>query len=213
MWIKICATTCIDDAFSSIEAGADALGFVFSASPRQISAERAREIVRQLPANIESIGVFRNESVERVAQVADEAGLTGVQLHGDETAAFITRIRAIFPAHRRIGVIKAVLVNDYFEERFAEICTDSDGIDSILLDSGGGSGRTFDWKRVQPLVEENRKPLILAGGLNASNIEEAIRIFTPWGVDVVSGVEHEPGRKDPEKLRAFVAAARRTQPS
>lgn len=85
--------------------------------------------------------------------------------------------------------------------------------DSILLDSGGGSGRTFDWQKAQPLLGKNRKRLILAGGLNAGNIEEAIRIFTPWGVDVVSGVECEPGRKDPEKLRAFVAAVRRAQQS
>ena len=88
-WIKICATTCVEDAVASITAGADALGFVFASSPRQISANQARQIVQQVPANIETIGVFRNESVERVAQVVEEAQLTGVQLHGEETAAFI----------------------------------------------------------------------------------------------------------------------------
>ncbi len=212
-WIKICATTCIEDGLASIAAGADALGFVFAPSPRRISAGQAREIVRQLPATIESIGVFCNESLERVTQVMEEAKLTGIQLHGEETAAFITEMKAMLPPDPKIRVIKTVLVNDHFEERFARVCAEYDCIDSILLDSGGGSGRTFDWKKAQPLLKKNRKPLILAGGLNAGNIEEAIRAFTPWGVDVVSGVEREPGRKDPEKLRAFVAAVRRTQPS
>lgn len=203
----------MEDALASIAAGADALGFVFAPSPRRISASQAREIVRQLPANIESIGVFRNESVERVTQAVKEAMLTGVQFHGEETAAFITEMKAMLPPHRKIRLIKTVLVNDHVGERFAEVCNGYDCIDFVLLDSGGGSGRRFDWQKAQPLLRKTRKPLILAGGLNADNIEEAIRTFTPWGVDVVSGVEREPGRKDPEKLRAFVAAVRRTQPS
>ena len=118
----------------------------------------------------------------------------------------------LLPQHK-IRVIKTVLVNDHFEERFAEVCADYDCVDSILLDSGGGSGQTFDWQRAQPLLGKSTKPLVLAGGLNAGNIEAAMRKFTPWGVDVVSGVEREPGRKDPEKLRAFIAAVRRAQKS
>ena len=208
-WIKICATTCVEDAVASITAGADALGFVFASSPRQISAGQARQIVQQVPANIETIGVFRNESVERVAQVVEEAQITGVQLHGEETAAFILEMKARLPPQRKIRVIKTVLVNDLFEDRFAEVCAGFDHIDSVLLDSGGGSGRTFDWQKAQPFLGKNRKPLILAGGLNASNIKEAINMFTPWGVDVVSGVERHPGRKDPDKLRAFVEAVRK----
>lgn len=187
------------------------MGFVFAPSPRQISADQARQIVQQVPANVETIGVFRNESAERVAQVVEEARLTGVQLHGEETAAFIVEMKAMLPPQSKIRVIKTVLVNDHFEERFAEVCAGLDHIDSILLDSGGGSGRTFDWQKVQPFLGKNRKPLILAGGLNASNIKEAIGLFTPWGVDVVSGVEREPGRKDPDKLKAFVEAVRETQ--
>jgi phosphoribosylanthranilate isomerase len=211
IWVKICATTCVEDALASITAGADALGFVFTASPRQISANQAREIVQQVPAGIETIGVFRNEPVERVAQVVEETRLTGVQLHGEETAAFITEMKAMLPPQRKIRVIKTILVNDYFEERFAQVCAGADDIDSVLLDSGGGSGRTFDWQKAQPFLGQNRKPLILAGGLNASNIKEAIGLFTPWGVDVVSGVEREPGRKAPHKLRAFIQAIRETQ--
>ncbi|HEV3041289.1 MAG TPA: phosphoribosylanthranilate isomerase [Candidatus Angelobacter sp.] len=212
-WIKICATTCVEDALASIAAGADALGFIFAPSPRRISADQAREIVRQVPPNIETIGVFRNEPVQRVAQVVEEAQLTGIQLHGEETAASIIEMKAMLPPHRKISVIKVVEVNDHFEERFDQVCAGFDCIDSVLLDSGGGSGRAFDWQKAQPLLKKNKRPLILAGGLNAGNVKEAIRTFTPWGVDVVSGVEREPGRKDPEKLRAFVAAVRKTQQS
>jgi len=212
-WIKICGTTCVEDALASIEAGADALGFIFAPSKRQVSAEQAREIVEHLPARVERIGIFRNDSAERVTQTVEEVGLTGIQLHGEETSACIGEMKAKLLPRHKVGVIKTVLVNDHFEERFAEVCANYSCIDSILLDSGGGSGQTFDWQRAQPLLGKNTKPLLLAGGLNASNIEEAIRKFTPWGVDVVSGVEREPGRKDPEKLRAFVAAVRRAQQS
>jgi phosphoribosylanthranilate isomerase len=211
VWIKICGTTCIEDALASIGAGADALGFVFAPSKRRVSAEQVEKIIGQLHGNIECIGVFRNESVERVTEMVEQLQLTTVQLHGEETAEFIGEMKARLAPHHKIRVIKTVLVNDNFEQRFAEACADDGCIDSILLDSGGGSGRTFDWKKPRPLLAGNRKRLILAGGLNPDNIEEAIRQFSPWGVDVVSGVEREPGRKDPEKLRAFIAAVRKGQ--
>jgi phosphoribosylanthranilate isomerase len=212
-WIKFCATTCIDDALASIEAGANALGFVFAPSKRRVSAEQAREIVAQLPGNIERIGIFDNESVQHVAEVVERVGLTGVQLHGEETPAFIGELVARLAPERNISVIKTVLVNDHFDARFTQVCRDYDCIDAILLDSGGGTGRTFDWQKAQPLLSNNGKHLIVAGGLNAENVGEAIRKFSPWGVDVVSGVEREPGRKDPEKLKAFVAAVRRAEQS
>jgi phosphoribosylanthranilate isomerase len=210
-WIKICATTCIEDAVASIQAGADALGFVFAPSKRRVSAGQAREIVAQLPQHIERIGVFNNESAVRVAEIVEQVKLTAVQLHGDESPAFINELLAKLPADRSVGVIKTVIVNGNFEARFAEVCQNYDCIDSVLLDSGGGSGRTFNWQKAQPLLSTNRKQLIVAGGLNAENVGEAIRNFSPWGVDVVSGVEREPGRKDPEKLKAFIAAVRRAE--
>lgn len=210
-WIKICATTSIDDALASLAAGADALGFVFAPSKRRVSAETAREIIAQLPENIERIGVFQSECAERIAELVEQAGLTGVQLHGEETPAFIAEMTSKFKSDTPVKVIKTVLVNDSFEERFAEVCQNSDGVDSILVDSGGGSGRTFDWQKAQPLLEQCHKRLVIAGGLNTENVGDAIRIFSPWGVDVVSGVELEPGRKDPEKLKAFVAAVRRAE--
>jgi phosphoribosylanthranilate isomerase len=212
-WIKICATTCIEDALASIEAGANALGFVFAPSKRRVFARQAQEIVAQLPESVERIGVFSDESAERIAETVEQAKLTGVQLHGDESLEFIENLKTGLTRERNIRVIKTVLVNGEFEARFAHVCRDYDCIDSILLDSGGGSGRTFDWRKVQPLLANNRKRLIVAGGLNPGNVGEAIHKFAPWGVDVVSGVEREPGRKDPEKLKAFVAAVRRTEKS
>jgi len=212
-WIKICATTGVDDALASIEAGANALGFVFAPSKRQVSAEQAAMIIARLPADMERVGVFSDDPVERVAAVVEQAGLTTVQLHGEETPAFIEDLAARWPRGRRVRVIKTVLVNERFAARFARVCQDYSGIDSILLDAGSGSGRTFDWDTAQHLLGKSRKRLIVAGGLNPDNVGEAIRKFAPWGVDVVSGVEREPGRKDPAKLKAFVAAVRKAEQS
>jgi len=212
-WIKICATTCIEDALASIEAGADALGFVFAPSKRRVSAEQAQAIVAELPANIERVGVFSGDSPAHVRDVAEKVGLTAIQLHGEETSEFISQLRSRWVRVPRIGVIKTILVNDDFARRFEEVCRDKDGIDSILLDAGAGSGRTFDWQKAQPYLSRNKTRVIVAGGLNAENVGEAIRKLSPWGVDVVSGVEREPGRKDPDKLKAFVAAVRRAEQS
>lgn len=212
-WIKICATTCIEDALASIEAGANALGFVFAPSKRRVSPEQAGAIVAQLPANIERIGVFSNETAERVADVVEQVGLTAVQLHGQEPPELINDLLSRRKHEVQVRVIKTVLVNGSFAAQFARVCRDYDCIDSILLDSGAGSGKTFDWQSVQPMLGTNRRRLIIAGGLNPENVGEAIRRFSPYGVDVVSGVEREPGRKDPEKLKAFVTAVRRAEQS
>lgn len=213
IWIKICATTCIEDALASIEAGADALGFVFAPSKRQVSAEQAEKIAASLPPDVERIGVFCNEPAERVAEIAEQVGLTGIQLHGDETPEFVRGLRAGLSGQRKLTIIKTVLVDDNFETRFAQAGNSSEYVDCILLDSGGGTGRTFDWKRAEPLLARNQKRLIVAGGLNPGNVGDAIRKFSPWGVDVVSGVERGPGRKDPEKVKAFVEAVRRAEKS
>lgn len=212
-WIKICGTTCLEDAQASIAAGADALGFVFAPSKRRISAEQARQIIARLPQNVERIGVFADEAADRIVKISKQAGLTGVQLHGGEKPAFIRELRGKLRRRELKSIIQAILVNDELESRFARICSQDDGVDFVLLDSGGGSGRTFDWQKVQPLLGQNHKRLIVAGGLHAGNVGEAIRKFSPWGVDAVSGVEKEPGRKDLEKLKAFVAAVRRAEQS
>lgn len=211
IWIKICATTCVEDALASVEAGANALGFVFAPSKRRVSAEQAAKIIVELPSNVERVGVFNNESVTSVAATVERAGLSAVQLHGEESPEFIEELTARWPPGSRVNVIKTVLVGEDFATRFAHVSQDYRGIDSILLDSGGGSGRTFDWEAVRPLVGGNGKRLIVAGGLNPENVGEAIKKFAPWGVDVVSGVEREPGRKDPAKLKAFVSAVRKAE--
>ena len=134
-------------------------------------------------------------------------------MHGGEAPEFIRELKLRFPRGRKISVIKTILVDEDFETRLAQLGHDDESIDSILLDSGGGSGKTFDWQRARAALARNHKRLIVAGGLTAGNVGDAIRKFSPWGVDVVSGVEQEPGRKDPEKLKAFVAAVQKAEKS
>ena len=210
-WIKFCATTCLEDALASIEAGADAVGFVFAPSKRRVTPEQAQAIISRLPSQIERIGIFQNEAAARVRAIAEQTGLTAVQLHGEETAEFANHLFPQSFRGPRIGVIKTIVVGDNFAARLEAVCRDYSGIDSILLDSGAGGGRIFDWQKIQPLLHVRGTRLIVAGGLSPENVGEAISKFSPWGVDVVTGVERGPGRKDPEKLKAFVAAVRKAE--
>ena len=214
VWVKICGTTNLEDAQASIAAGADALGFIFATSKRRIEVSRAAEIIRALPPAVEKIGVFVNETPEQVAAVAAEAGLTGVQLHGDEEAAALALFRRALPNAR---IIKTLQVSDLrsTEGKLDEILSASSWLDAVLLDAGsaaerGGTGRPFDWAAAQPIVAALRAklPVIVAGGLTPDNVAEAIRQFAPFGVDVVSGVEREPGHKDPSKVARFLASAK-----
>jgi phosphoribosylanthranilate isomerase len=213
IWIKICATTSVEDGLAAIAAGADALGFVFAPSKRRVTAEQARVIIRALPAGVERIGVFQDETAERIRETVEYAGLTAVQLHGGETPQTVAALSGHRPRTARIGIIKTIVVRDDFQVRFDRLVQNHEGIDSILLDAGAGSGRTFDWQSVRPLLKNAGMRLIVAGGLTPENVGEAVRMFSPWGVDVVTGVEREPGRKDPEKLKAFVTAVRRAEQS
>ncbi len=217
IWIKICATTNLPDAQASLAAGADALGFIFALSSRQIEVEQAAEIISSLTADIEKIGVFVNQTPAQVAEIAEQAGLSGIQLHGDEPADEMEQYRQALGQRKIIKTLQArELLNSpksldgYLRSRRS--------IDAILLDAGspsqrGGTGQTFDWTAAAPIVARVRAqmPVIIAGGLTAENVAEAIRLFAPWGVDVVSGVERETGRKDEARLRSFVGAARQTQ--
>jgi len=218
-WIKICATTNLRDAEASVAAGANALGFIFAPSTRRIETGAAMDIITALPAGIEKIGVFVNETPERVAVIAAQAGLTGVQLHGDEPATQLPAYRQMLGGRKLIKTLQAreLLVNG--GPRVLQTYLDArENLDAILLDSGvpsnrGGTGVPFDWEAALPLVQKIRAvlPVIIAGGLTAENVGHAIRLFEPWGVDVVSGVERETGKKDEAKLRSFVAAARQTE--
>jgi len=216
-WIKVCGTTNLHDAQMAVVAWADALGFIFAPSPRRIELADAAEIIAKLPNGIEKIGVFVNETPAHVAEVAQRAGLSGVQLHGDEPAEQMPEFRRALGERK---IVKTLQARDAGEERLADYLSARGSIDAILLDSGsahqrGGTGIPFAWEEVVPLAAAIREamPLIIAGGLNAENIAMALRLFDPWGVDVVSGVERELGKKDEGRLHDFVAAVRHTQAS
>ena len=218
-WIKICATTSLRDAQASVAARANALGFIFAPSPRRIETSAAAEIIAALPAEVEKVGVFVNQTPERIAEIAQEVGLTGVQLQGDEPAHQLAEFRCMLHGRKLIKTLHAreLLTNGGAPQLQAYL--DAQGsIDAVLLDSGrpeqrGGTGVPFDWQSALPIVQRIKAalPVIIAGGLTAENVGQAIRLFEPWGVDVVSGVEREPGNKDEAKLRSFVAAVRQTE--
>ena len=210
-WIKFCGTTSLSDALASVEAGADALGFIFAPSKRQITAEKAQEIIRGLPAGVDRVGVFVNEREDRIREIAEAVGLSSVQLHGSESPDFVARLKSETHAGRRLGVVKTVVIEGDFHLQLERLVTAALPPDSILLDSGAGSGRTFDWRGVRPFLTGTEMRFIVAGGLTPENVSLALQMFRPFGVDVVSGVESAPGKKDPEKLHAFVAAVRNAE--
>jgi len=219
-WVKVCGTTNLHDAQLAIAAGADALGFIFAPSPRRIEISDAAEIIANLPNGIEKIGVFVNETPAQVAAVTQQVGLSGVQLHGDEPAGQLAEFRQALGERKIIKTLQARDILNAGRERLAGYLSARGSIDAILLDSGsaqqrGGTGIPFAWEEVVPLAAAIREamPLIIAGGLNAENVSQALRLFAPWGVDVVSGVEREPGKKNEARLRDFVAAVRHTQAS
>jgi phosphoribosylanthranilate isomerase len=201
-FIKICGITNLEDALVAVEAGADALGFNFyKASPRYIEPATARAIVQELPAMFMSVGVFVNEqSPQTVSQIADEVGLGAIQLHGDETPEYCRKLTGRY-------VIKAIRVAPGFDP----LQTADYEVDAIMLDAfdqelRGGTGRVIDWtiaRRTKEIVPR----LFLAGGLSVENVQQAISEVNPFGVDACSALEISPGRKDPNRLRAFVRAA------
>jgi phosphoribosylanthranilate isomerase len=199
VFVKICGTTSEEDALLAVALGADALGFVFAPSPRMVSPIRVADIVKRLPREILTIGVFRNEVPERVVAVVNQTGLGGAQLHGHETPE-----QADYVRQRVRFLIKAFPAGDPTVARAAEYAADA-----IMVDSKSpGSGKVFDWALAE--VPAGMR-LMLAGGLDAANVGAAVAQVHPWGVDVATGVEASPGRKDPRKLRAFVVAARAAQ--
>ena len=206
MWVKICGNTNIEDARIAVEAGADALGFIFAPSPRRISPKDAKKIIAELPKEIEKVGVFVNQGRKIIADTIEAAGLNAVQLHGDEEPEFAKmigqKVRSVYKA------MPATVIKHKADD-FALITR------AVLVDAGsekkrGGTGKTFDWEDAAPFVRllARRMNVAVAGGLEPGNVVRAIELFHPWGVDVVSGVEKEPGKKDHDKVRAFVKAAK-----
>jgi phosphoribosylanthranilate isomerase len=201
VFVKICGTTSEEDALLSVALGADALGFIFAPSPRQVAPGLVHDIVRRLPPEILTIGVFRNELPQRVAKIVNECGLRGAQLHGRETPDQSQWLKERIPV-----VIKAFVGGDPMLKHAHE-----HGADAVLLDSPNpGSGKVFDWRLAEDAPAS--VPILLAGGLTADNIADAIEKVHPFGVDSCTGVELGPGRKDPRRLRLFIANAKATEP-
>lgn len=208
--IKICGITNLDDALAAVAAGADALGFNFyKPSPRYITPQSAREMVDRLPASILAVGVFVNEETpESVRNIASEAGVAALQLHGDESPAYCRELADRF-------VIKTLAVSTNFDNRMVHAYETQ----AVMLDTKdnalrGGTGRRFDWSIAQQVtkqVNQLGKKLFLAGGLSPENIAEAIETVRPYAVDACSALENKPGIKDHTRLRAFVHAARGVQ--
>ena len=194
--VKICGMTQLKDALFAVEQGVDAVGFIFyKKSPRAVTMKTVREIITKLPPLVDTVGVFVNESAERLNKIADYCGLDLVQLHGEESPAFCRKI------HRR--VIKAFRVKDLQSiKQLEKFPVSGFLLDTFSDDLHGGTGKTFDWNLA--LSAKKMGPVILAGGLTPRNILQAVRQVRPYGVDVCSGVEKSPGIKDLEKVRAFL---------
>jgi len=227
-WIKICGMTNLEDALTAVDAGADAVGFVFyEKSPRNISHESARHIAEKLPKTVEKVGVFAGESLMSAPEVGDRVGLDSLQVYALADKRGLGVLESIGfwpPANRKSGQrkiylalpISKLMVKEPGDPELAVDVADPEGkFVALLLDSGGGqrpggTGVPFDWKRAAPTIAglSLRQKVVIAGGLTAQNVGNAIGILHPWGVDVASGVEASPGKKSPEKVRAFVHAVR-----
>jgi phosphoribosylanthranilate isomerase len=222
MWIKICGNTNLDDAQLAAELGADAVGFVFAPSPRQVTAADVAHITPHLPEGLECVGVFPALAAQQIAGIAQECGLTAVQLHGGVNLELLRQLDEIF--NGQVKLIQTVHWQVDADTANAAVVAeqlrqiDADGLAArVLIDTKvgsdlGGTGVSFDWDTARATLAEAGAglKLIVAGGLRADNVGDAIRRLNPWGVDVASGVEQSPGRKSPEKLAAFLRAARDT---
>jgi len=212
LWIKICANTTLEDARLAAEAGADAVGFVFARSARRVTAAEAAAIVPHLPAAVEKIGVFVDADWDEIYSTVRVCGLTGVQLHFAAGPELPAKLREHLGPGLRI--VRVVHFDPQAGAQAAALGQDPH-VDALLVDSRtaaavGGTGLTFDWAEARNTLFGGAQAgkLIAAGGLGPENVAEAIATLRPWGVDVASGVESAPGRKDPAKVREFVARAR-----
>jgi phosphoribosylanthranilate isomerase len=216
IWIKICGNTSLEDTQLAVKAGADAVGFVFAPSPRQVTVPEAASIVKHLASQVEKIGVFVDAPLDDIYSAVRLCGLTGVQLHSAAGPEMPAKLREHLGSD--LKVLRVVHFDaDAADRTFAEIAEHDRNphVDAVLVDSRtatavGGTGVRFDWVAARSIFSTEAKSCkrIVAGGLNAENVAEAIATLQPSGVDVVSGVEAAPGHKDPFKVRAFVDRAR-----
>jgi len=217
-WVKICGMTNLEDALTAVDAGADAVGFVFHPeSLRNVSPVIVGTIVSQLPANVEKVGIFVGDRVGGIAakqRIVHQAGLTAIQLYANGPPTLRT-LKEWISLERKLFV--AWPADRVLRGRFGGFkwrAEAKEKVSAILLDSGsssqrGGTGKVFDWAQARTVLATiGEFNFVVAGGLTPENVDEAIRVLKPWGVDVVSGVEARPGKKDAEKVRAFVKAVR-----
>jgi phosphoribosylanthranilate isomerase len=220
-WIKICGTTNLEDAQACVDAGVDALGFIFAESARRVELKTTKQIVSALPEHVEKIGVFVNEPHEVVLKTVREANLTGVQLHGDESPSYVKQLIRLL-GEAKVKILKAIPADLGRASGLGYFDGGEDLVDAVMIDSGsvqlrGGTGQVFDWLRAGDFIMwlEQRAKVIVAGGLTPENVRAAVSLFHPYGVDVVTGVETSKGKKDHAKVRAFVESVRtadRTDP-
>lgn len=221
MWIKICGTTSLADAQYAASSGASAVGFVLAPSPRRVTVDQVRGIAKHLPRNVERIGVFVDASFDEIVYAIQEGDLTGVQLHANSDPELPQKLRAHFagaPDCPTLSILAVLAFSDDMEPRMQAVARDAaqhGAIDALLIDSRspvghGGTGTRYDWQAAQYMFRRiaPKLRLIAAGGLNPDNVVEAVRTLTPWGVDVATGVEAAPGRKDPARVAAFIRNAR-----
>jgi len=203
--VKICGITNLEDALLSVKFGADMLGFNFyDKSPRYVTAETAKQIIDQLPQNIFKVGVFVNETAERIAEVDELLGLNGIQLHGEESPEFVTKLKTMTASE----VIKALRVSpDFRPEDIQKYDADAILLDAYSEKGRGGTGETFSWDIASELGK-TVPTLYLAGGLSPDNIADALLRVKPFAVDVCSGVESQAGLKDKVKLINFIEIVR-----
>ena len=198
--VKVCGMTSLKDALVAVEGGADAVGFIFyKKSPRSVTMKTVREIVLELPPFVDTVGVFVDETAEQINKIADYCNLDIIQLHGDESPTFCKKIRR--------KVIKAFRIKDMQSvKKLSSFQVSGFLLDTFSENLHGGTGKVFDWNLALPAKKFG--PVIMAGGLTPNNVQQAVRQISPYGVDVCSGVESEPGIKDHKKVRAFLNNAK-----
>jgi phosphoribosylanthranilate isomerase len=215
-WIKICGITNLEDALATAEAGANAVGFVFyEKSPRNVDPETVKNIIAKLPPRLEKVGVFVHGANGQMEKIAQQVGLTGVQVHADPASQGQPPEPRLPPQFKRYLAFPAGLFFGEKGQGMHRLLPRGKRTDAIFLDSRterqpGGTGEVFEWERAASMVGLINRivPIVVAGGLTPENVNEAMRVLSPWGVDVSTGVETSPGKKDPEKVRAFIQAVR-----
>lgn len=202
--VKICGITNIGDALCAVRCAADMLGFNFyENSRRYVTPDDAAEIAARLSTDVWKVGIFVNMNVRKIGELVTHVGLDAVQIHGDEDATFVEELRNETDAK----IIKAFRISeDILNEQIDDCRADLILLDTFSVGEYGGTGQLFDWSVIDPVYIDTR--LVLAGGLTAENVAEAVRKVRPYAVDVASGVEISPGKKDPSKVEAFVRAAK-----